>query len=231
MPSQQGRAIFFRDLSLTPPKGTTQADRIPDDLPDTIPGLPFLLRGWSDFPKWEFQVRLVLENLGLQDLVDRDLSRPEENHKNYIRWHSCSKRLQIWLTRQLSGEVMEEFVSSVDDKDFADEAYKVIRRIVLGHGVVRCQNVAYKLVRMTRADYSTAGQYIENFKNIYILAKQLQCGLPPFTASLLMLREILHDIPTWVAMIEQTMPADAGSTYTDNDFFTLCRNAIEQSQR
>lgn len=87
---------------------------------------------------------------------------------------------------------MEEFVPSVDDKDFVDEAYKVIKKIVLGHGIVGRQSVVYNLVRKTRGDYSTARQYVEDFRNNYILAKELQCGLPLFTASLLKLISYVH---------------------------------------
>ncbi|GLA39187.1 hypothetical protein AnigIFM63309_006519 [Aspergillus niger] len=234
MAFQQGRAVSFRNLSritIGLPKGTTQADRIPDDLPESIPGVLFLLKGCSNFPNWDFHVRQILKEIGLQDLIDLDLPHPKKDHKNYAEWHRCSKCLQTWLTRQITGELMEEFVSSVDDKVFSDEAYKVIKKIVLGHGIVGRQNVVYNLVRKTRGDYSTARQYVEDFRNNYILAKELQCGLPPFTASLLMLREILFDFPAWVASVEHAMSADAGSNYTDNDFFTLCRNAVEQSKR
>ncbi|GKZ34174.1 hypothetical protein AbraIFM66950_004358 [Aspergillus brasiliensis] len=234
MASQRGRTISLKNISRTNiglPKGTTQADRIPDILPDTIPGVPHLLKGLSDFPNWDFQVRQVLQHIGLQDLVDPDLPHPKEDHENYAGWHNYSQRLQIWLIGQISNEVLSKFRLSVDKKDFADEAYKAIKKAILGRGIVGRQNVVYNLVKKTRDDCSTARQYVEDFKNNYILAKELQCGIPPFTASLLMLWEIRPDFPTWVECVECAMPDDAGSTYTDNDFFTLCRNAVEQSER
>ncbi|GKZ50057.1 hypothetical protein AbraIFM66951_002904 [Aspergillus brasiliensis] len=39
------------------------------------------------------------------------------------------------------------------------------------------------LVKRSRKDYSTAGQYVEDFENNYTFAKELDCGLSPFVAS------------------------------------------------
>ncbi|GAQ34195.1 hypothetical protein AtubIFM55763_006991 [Aspergillus tubingensis] len=230
MASRKGRAVSLKGISRTviiPPKVTTQADRIPDDLPDFIPGVPLILKDTLDFPNWDFQVRQILENVGLQDLVDSDIPHPKLDHKTYTRWRECSKALQSWLTGQISDELLLRFRLTVDKKGFADEAYKVIKMIILEHGIVRCENVVYDLVKKTRADYSTTSQYVEDFKSNYVLAKELQCGLPPFTASLLMLKEIRSDFPAWVASVEYVMPVYVASTYTEDDFFTLCRVAIE----
>lgn len=86
MAFHQGRAVSFRNLlriTIGLPKGTTQADRIHDDLPESIPGVLFLLKGCSNFPNWDFQVRKILEDIGLQDLIDLDLPHPKKDHRNY----------------------------------------------------------------------------------------------------------------------------------------------------
>ncbi|PYH74264.1 uncharacterized protein BO88DRAFT_409641 [Aspergillus vadensis CBS 113365] len=219
MASRKGRTVSLKGISRTmiiPPKVPTQADRIPDDLPDFTPGVPLILKNTLDFPDWD-----------VQDLVDSDLPHPKHDHKAYTRWRDCSKAVQSWLTGQISDGVLLRFRLTLGKKGFADEAYKVIKMIILEHGIVRCENVVYDLVKKTRADYSTTSQYVEVFKSNYVLAKELHCGLPPFTASLLMLREIRYDFPAWVASVEYVMPVYVGNTYTDDDFFTLCSVAIE----
>ncbi|KAI2966591.1 hypothetical protein CBS147324_7348 [Aspergillus niger] len=234
MAFEVGRGVSFKNLSLegeVPTEPTTQADRLPAQMPDGVPGLPLLLHGRENFSKWDFQVKQALKNVGLEDLIKLDLPRPSAQHEKFKAWHSYSRVLQSWLTGQLSGKVMDQFQASADKKDYVDDAYKAIRRIVMGHGIVLCQSVAYNLVKPKRSDYATAGDYIQDFWNNYVLAKELRCGIPPFTASLLLLREIQTDMPAWATNMECKMPENAESLCTDNDFFTLCRNAIEQSNR
>ncbi|GKZ23815.1 hypothetical protein AbraCBS73388_010408 [Aspergillus brasiliensis] len=165
MASGPGRSISLEHLSFTRGvQATTQADRLPKIVPGGVPGLPLLLRGRSNFLQWDFEVKQELKLAGLRDLIDLDLPRPATTHEKYATWHDYSMLLQSWL-------------------DYADDAYRTIRKIALGHGVIACQSLVYSLVKRSRKDYSTAGQYVEDFENNYTFAKELDCGLSPFVAS------------------------------------------------
>ncbi|GKZ30816.1 hypothetical protein AbraIFM66950_010406 [Aspergillus brasiliensis] len=232
MASGPGRSISLEHLSFTRGvQATTQADRLPKVVPDGVPGLPLLLRGRSNFLQWDFEVKQELKLAGLRDLIDLDLPRPATTHEKYAAWHNYSRGLQSWLVGQLSGGLTREFRLTSDAKDYADDAYRTIRKIALGHGVVACQSLVYSLVKRSRKDYSTAGQYVEDFENNYTFAKELDCGLSPFVASLLLLRELYPEFTSWVMTEESAIPGDAGKTYTDNDFFRLCRRAIKECER
>ncbi|PYH87460.1 hypothetical protein BO71DRAFT_404645, partial [Aspergillus ellipticus CBS 707.79] len=109
----RGGSISFLHISKdnsTTTLPTTQADRIPKKLPESLDGVSELLKGRGDYKTWDFRVRQALKNIRLQNLIEKDLARLISTHENYT----------IWYTR---------FIASNDPKNYADNAFVIIRRL------------------------------------------------------------------------------------------------------
>ncbi|RAH54569.1 hypothetical protein BO85DRAFT_452436 [Aspergillus piperis CBS 112811] len=221
-------------MSLTqvnPTEAVTQADRLPMTPPKGLSGLPILLKGRSNYTDWEFHLECAFRDAGLEDLIDLKLPKPANTHAKYAAWHNYSMTVAYYLVGQLGDEVVRQFRRSKEDKKYVDDAFKLIRTIVLGHGVVDCQIVVMKLTRGMRSDYSTARQYIDDFMEAYDVAVKLDCSISPFVASLLMMYELQSEFPTWASTVEHSMPGNAGQAYTEEQFRDLCRSALEECKR
>ncbi|PWY69646.1 hypothetical protein BO94DRAFT_539983 [Aspergillus sclerotioniger CBS 115572] len=55
---------------------TTQADRLPENLIKNVSGMPLLLHRCSNFTGWDFELKQILKNISLKDLVNLDLPKP-----------------------------------------------------------------------------------------------------------------------------------------------------------
>ncbi|KAI2936716.1 hypothetical protein CBS147322_11060 [Aspergillus niger] len=87
-------------------------------------------------------------------------------------------------------------MTSPDAHDYADDAYEVIKSLVLGHGHTFYQTTYFDLIHKRRSDYSTVEQYVEAFKHAYNFAKKLKVGISPYCGLLHLLKELESDLPT-----------------------------------
>ncbi|PYH95904.1 hypothetical protein BO71DRAFT_449042 [Aspergillus ellipticus CBS 707.79] len=213
----RGGSVLFLHISKdnsTTTLPTTQADRIPKKLPESLDGVSELLKGCGDYKTWDFR-----------DFIEKDLARPISTHENYTIWHAVSINIQTWLVNQLSKDVLERFIASNDPKDYADDAFVTIRRLVLGHGHTLCQTAFNNLIWKKRSDFSTISQYVNDFKQAYTLVKQLDCPLTPYCGLLLLLKQVESDLPTWTATVELQLPNNAAKTLKESEFFDYSNSA------
>ncbi|OJJ68158.1 hypothetical protein ASPBRDRAFT_33452 [Aspergillus brasiliensis CBS 101740] len=153
-------------------------------------------------------------------------------HPNFVAWRRRSITIRKWLIRQLSREVREKLKEPRDDiLEYADDAYDAIRRLILRHDNVLCKNTFTKLIDMRRSHYSTVTRYVTAYRRAYIDAQELECGITPYCAVLQMLRQLEGDFPTWVDVVQCSLPDDARVAFTDADFFKLCGVVIAKDDR
>ncbi|PWY70890.1 hypothetical protein BO94DRAFT_429977, partial [Aspergillus sclerotioniger CBS 115572] len=135
------------------------------------------------------------------------------------------------LMAQLSTDVLGRFIESHQPRDYADDAYETVRRIVFGHGHICCQRAFLDLVRKNRSDYSAVSQYVNDYQEAYTLAKQLKCAITPYCALLQLLKELESDRPQWTAIVKFQLPDDAATDLTESQFFDYCTDAMKRGDK
>ncbi|PYH59923.1 uncharacterized protein BO96DRAFT_419956 [Aspergillus niger CBS 101883] len=118
-------------------------------------------------------------------------------------------------------------MTSPDAYDYADDAYEVIKSLVLDYGHTLCQTTYFNLIYKRRSDYSTVEQYVEAFKYAYNFAKELKVGISLYCGLLYLLKELESDLPTWMSIIECNLPDNTADTLQEKEFLVYYRTIIK----
>ncbi|KAJ0420331.1 hypothetical protein BJY00DRAFT_141959 [Aspergillus carlsbadensis] len=198
---------------------------IPNELTRTIPAVQKVLSTKEQFDTWKFSVRDLLRALRLEQLIDKSIARPAEDAANYITWEEMSFQVACWLTGQISEEHQNRLQSYSKNIDLADDRFEAIKDIVMGLGTLRLKAAALKPIKMTRQQYSSAGDYMRHFMTATNTAIGLRCDIGAYVTALLFINELKDDLPNWCYNRQEQLTDDT-SKFDWNDFRELYNSAI-----
>ena len=101
---------------------TTQITGIPSDLNINLDGVPQLLTGSVNFTIWNSYIKITLDMDDLKPFIDPTIPRPDVTDPAYTRWSKLSKKITLWLTRQLEPRILEKLEMSPTPTIYADDA-------------------------------------------------------------------------------------------------------------
>jgi hypothetical protein len=100
--------------------------------------------------------------LRIENVVNFNLPKPEEDDPTYDTWHYWSICTLGWISSRLDDEITTILEGSIQQfPEYADDLMKEITRIVSGDNkVLNVGAEALKFNKMKRDNYTTAKDYI-----------------------------------------------------------------------
>jgi hypothetical protein len=146
----------------------------------------------SDFDFWSEMVKKVLQQYKLEDLLDRNITRPLPGTLYYNRWRAVSQAVSTWLLNSVAKDVFRSVFKSQKPFRFADKAYNSIQTTVMGSGYNMAHNTIMRAITMQRSHYGSIEQYVIAFQDSILDANRVSNPpmFSPFLASLMILRAL-----------------------------------------
>lgn len=211
---------------------TTQITGIPSDLNVNLDGVPQLLTGSVNFTIWNSYIKRTLDMDDLKPFIDPTIPRPDVTDPAYTRWSKLSKKITLWLTRQLEPRILEKLEMSPTPTIYADEAYTAIKRIVIGAGLEGIGHTYLLATSMKREEFGSMEQYIDAFRKAVKTANQNSgTVIPPLAAAYLLLRGIENELPMWVTTMKHDMESKPDpNKFTELQLMELYEKAIDKGK-
>jgi hypothetical protein len=141
-------------------------------------------------------LRNCLKPMMLKDLIDDKIPRPGKDDPLYRRWVFWSTSVAAWMNLQVDKGIRQRIQGLAEEIDYADDLFKEIVSYVRGGN--RSDNIMinmYKLDDMRRDHYSSAEEYITDFKTQMNVLRKVKLALHPWWAIGLMIRQLQDELP------------------------------------
>lgn len=138
--------------------------------------------------------------------------------------------VRSWLVNQVDTTIINEFWNLTSPTTFANNAFEAIKNIVVGTGHFESRTTYVTAIQMRRDDYASIEQYVTNFQSYYQYSNKLGTTITPYSAMLLMLKQLQPELPNWVSNIENNFKEDAVKSTKENNFFDACKAAIDRGK-
>lgn len=191
----------------------------------------------SIFGRGKGGIHGILIPLGLEDVLDDQIPRPCETDPGYENWKSWSKVVRCWLLNQLSPTVIENLELfcrrvnvEVDLEDqlprYAGDLYTLAGKAFIA-GEECMKSKAAIAIRTTRRDkFESAGEYIEEWKNVTLQLYTQSTPIDFYVAIKLMFPDLRDEMPMTVTMLEDKIP----TSVSRGRFIELCGEVITKSE-
>ncbi|KAJ5306720.1 hypothetical protein PENANT_c003G02646 [Penicillium antarcticum] len=196
----------------TPP---TQADRLPSYYKVTIPNMRKLSKKW-DQEYWLCRVIGILDKIGIKDVIDQRLDRPEQSHPLYQDWVRWSQKVERWLYGTVGPKILHNLQKISHSLVFADETMYHILRLEPNEDD-RMTVEVLDLWDIHRGNYDTASEYIEVWGAQVQHCRRLGIGMANYMAVKIMIRELEDEFPVITAFVKDKIRLEDENAHQMSD--------------
>jgi hypothetical protein len=181
----------------------TQADNLPPYVWKHIPNVRPLSAKFKSI-YWLHVVQGHLANLGIKDVIDKLIDRPDESHPKYNDWVRWSQRVDRWLFSNVGEKIKNRLQKAVPPLEYADMTMEQI--LLLEPNADDRMNIeALDLWNMHRTNYATAFEYVEAWNDQVQHCRRLDIGIGYYLATKIMMQELSIEYPVVTAFVHNEM--------------------------
>jgi hypothetical protein len=213
-----------------------QAKNQGEDLPAsgtfTLSLIPSLLKEAGNFDEWYNVVIQILQNHGLDRLIDLSFPRPMRNAVEAENWMKCSMQVRAWLYRCIDSSLAQEITTRAGRTAWADEFMHECRAHMKGKGHRGISEALMELLKIEHSEFDTAEEFVTELKRRFRNAKAVEPTLPPYYAVVILITE-LSQIPdmadfTDVKEAQLQQMKNPVKEVAVRDFFAYCSDAVHE---
>lgn len=197
-----------------------QAVGLPEVGSFKLPKLTLTLQGPKNMEEWLHEVKLVLADRNLENLIDITVPRPPWSHPDALKWQTLSRQVQVWLREGITGRIVPHVMGRKPRSELADEFLEDIKKAVERFRIHWDNEALVELLRYNRSKCDSAKAFIGSLSLMY---RHLWVPVPAHIVIFILLKELGEEMPTRTEMILSNL-ANRGSyhTLTRLDFEKVC---------
>ncbi|CAG7925544.1 unnamed protein product [Penicillium olsonii] len=157
-----------------------QATHLPNEVNSYLLNIK-KLTSRSSTTVWTNEILNVLRPFELDALIDYDLPRPRETDQKFARWRFWTPVVARWLLDQVEEPIQQQVQSHTTHLTFADEVFRTIRTVNLGHHRLFIEREREKWQNLSRDNFDTATDFIMAYQNQFnrlkIEGEEDPCGM------------------------------------------------------
>ena len=233
-------AASSRDWSVLP------EDEIIDqatDLPEAFTfdtGLNCPLDNRAKFGLWLRGITLILQEHGLEKLIDIRIARPFRQSTNSKRWVEFSRKIQHWLTKNMSDALIQEITTGSHGArlQLADEFIEQAKKTFMAPGIYADMEGVASFMSMNISSFASARDFAWGLKDQFnTLWEKKGVRIPPYFALLMLLNRLdtmehRHVVACAISELQaRATQGELWSTFTNVDFHVSVFNIIQRLER
>ncbi|KAJ5784478.1 uncharacterized protein N7503_009690 [Penicillium pulvis] len=163
----------------TTDKQITQGTNLKQSIEYEIFYTPIVLAG-PLHDKWLADVKAVLQQNGLERLIDITIPHPKTTDASWGHWHVTSSHMRCWLAAGLPRRLLKKVNKSNDNVTYADGFMEVALKEIRYNLFNMHLKLTAELASLKGADFPTLKEYMVTFLHVYKRLQELQATPPSY---------------------------------------------------
>lgn len=130
--------------------------------------------------KWLTDVKTVLQQNGLEKLIDTTIPHPQTTDASWGHWHVISSLIRCWLAAGLPRRLLRKVNKVKDDLTYADRFLEVVLCEVRYKLFNTHLKLTAELTSLKAANFPTLKEYMVTFLHLYKCLQELQANPPSY---------------------------------------------------
>lgn len=219
-----------RDWGQHPPRmpSIDQSTYIPNLTSDfTIPTNPDFLREPEEFEPWLAQVKLILQEYGLDALIDIKTPRPELNSPKAETWKYFSLLVRDWLVKNMSWKIYTAVLNKGFRIDLADEF--ILNARLAFQTMTQITILTNKVLFLERGCYRTTTMFVRALLANFVAAWETGVEIKPQLVLGKLFMELRCDLPHFVQKVTENIDSrgDVWDSISYDEVVAACESAMD----
>ena len=164
----------------------------------------------------------------MEDLVNKDIYHPPDDHEDYACRVSYSKGVANWIVYQVQELIAVRIYNLTDKPVYADDMLAAIRSLVIRDSKLIIKRISLKIFNIYHSQFTKIKEFVYEFRDMYLTLKRLKLAMTPYLMIICLLNKIESELPNWVPLVEQDI-TKCQDKLVKSDFLNMCTKVMEKS--